>query len=300
VLQPLQELDEALLVRVLRDQYGASGHALEFMPVGEDSWSYRLDDLWVSVRRDLRGHFPEAYETVSRLRELGNESLLAPLAGSDGKAVREVCGHPVVVFPYVLAAPVAVPPGPGELDQVIAVLSRLHRSRPDTDPGVEDYALSFEDDLDRAVDQASATGPDSGPYSTRVRRLIRRNHDRVASLRSELKDLAALCLASDEPRVLTHGEPHPGNILRPVDGGGLLLVDWTELRWGPPERDWYHVISSFGAGPRCRPEFFRYYEIRWWLSEFAEYATWFLGDHVDGEEEPGMWERMTCYFPEVG
>ena len=291
-------LDEAELVAVVREQYGESSDRLEFEPVGEDSWCYRLGELWVSLRRDLRGHFPAAYEAASLLWQEGNESVMAPLAGADGEVVRTVCGHPVVVFPHVAAAPVAVPLAPGELDDVVGVLSCLHGSVTTAPLSRERYELSFEDDLDWSINHAIEQGSETGPYSARLRALIRANQRTIVSLRAELKDLAATCAASDSPFVLTHGEPHPGNILR--HGDRLLLADWGELMWGPAERDWYHVISSLGGSPRCRPDFLRFYEIRWWLSEFAEYATRFFREHDGGQEDVAMWGRLVEYFPERG
>jgi spectinomycin phosphotransferase len=35
--------------------------------------------------------------------------------------------------------------------------------------------------------------------------------------------------------VPTHGEPHPGNVVRTADG--LVLVDWETARLAEPERD---------------------------------------------------------------
>ena len=67
---------------------------------------------------------------------------------------------------------------------------------------------------------------------------------------------------------------------------------------GPPERDWSHVIRCLGIGPRGRPEFQRLYEIKWILSEIAEYATIFLGDHEGGADDHAMWGRLLRYLPE--
>ncbi|MFG2077560.1 phosphotransferase family protein [Nonomuraea maritima] len=44
--------------------------------------------------------------------------------------------------------------------------------------------------------------------------------------------------------VLTHGEPHPGNVLRA--GSRTLLVDWDTVGTAPPERDLWHVVRDAG------------------------------------------------------
>jgi Phosphotransferase enzyme family len=42
--------------------------------------------------------------------------------------------------------------------------------------------------------------------------------------------------------VITHGEPHPGNVLR--SGNRLLLIDWDTVGVALPERDLWHVTGS--------------------------------------------------------
>jgi aminoglycoside phosphotransferase (APT) family kinase protein len=64
---------------------------------------------------------------------------------------------------------------------------------------------------------------------------------------------------SDE--VLTHGEPHPGNLIQV--GSRWMLVDWDTTLVAPPERDLWLLDPAMArsstptAGPRagkyCRP-----------------------------------------------
>jgi spectinomycin phosphotransferase len=45
--------------------------------------------------------------------------------------------------------------------------------------------------------------------------------------------------------VITHGEPHPGNLLMGASGA-MFLVDWDTVRLAPPERDLWWLLE---AGP---------------------------------------------------
>ena len=47
------------------------------------------------------------------------------------------------------------------------------------------------------------------------------------------------------PYVITHGEPHPGNLLRTLTG--LRLIDWDMIALARPERDLWNSCprSSF-------------------------------------------------------
>jgi Ser/Thr protein kinase RdoA (MazF antagonist) len=99
-------------------------------------------------------------------------------------------------------------------------------------------------------------------------------HDRLARLAGCLKaDTAA-------PVSLTHGDLHPGNILRDAQGG-VRIIDWDYVAFGPPERD-LASMAGHGLGPlvrayrRRRPDValsadrFRYYLDKWMLGEIAD------------------------------
>ena len=48
--------------------------------------------------------------------------------------------------------------------------------------------------------------------------------------------------------MVTHGEPHPGNVL--LTPGGPLLIDWDTVRIAPPERDlWLLTSDPFAPVP---------------------------------------------------
>ncbi|MFA1538198.1 phosphotransferase [Actinomadura monticuli] len=295
MLLPLAGLNQEELVGVLVEQYGADPGPLEFMPLGADSWCYRLGDLWVSVRRDLRGHSPAPYEAARRLRANGLDFVLAPIAGADGRVSRTVGGRPVVVFPYLPVSEVPASLSPLELWAVSDMVAGVHAATVDVDLPAETYTLPFGDDLDRALDVARSGPPDTGPYSLPFHALLRAAADRVEALRAEFADLAARCAAAGRPPVLTHGEPGAGNVLR--HGASLLLADWGELMYGPPERDFYHLVRSFGGTPRGRRHFLRFYEIRWLFNELTEYAAWFFAPHTGDAEDREAWAQARRCLP---
>lgn len=295
MLLPPPDLDMATLLEMLGKQFGTCGNP-EFLPLGEDSWCYRLDELWISIRRDLRGHDPRAYNAVYQLRLAGLDFVLAPSPGLDGDIVHTVQGRPVVVFPYVAAEPLdRTADRKPYFGKVVELLRRIH----DCDPGValptEDYRLPYDKVLDRVLESVDAGGPETGPFSQRLHRLVMTHRARIEGKRERLAQLAESCAASAGRPVLTHGEPRAQNILR--HGSGLLFADWGDARWGPPERDWFHVLATLGTAPPCRPDFLLFYKLRWDLDEIAEYAGRFLGDHVGDAEDQAMWGRLSQYLP---
>jgi spectinomycin phosphotransferase len=262
VLLPPRDLDEQALLHKLHELFEIESGRLTFVPQGEDSWCYRVDDLWVNVRRDLRGHVPAAYEFSHELRSAGLTFVLSPLAGADGRLVRRIGRYPVIVFPYVPSEQLdAGSASKQDIQLVRDMLARLHATTTIAARlPVEDYRLSFDDDIATILPVASAGATERGPYTSRLVDLIRKHHATIAVERVELLRLSAVCSQMDAPHVLTHGEPCAPNFLRTADG--LMLVDWGEAAWGPPERDLFHVARTIASVAGCRPQLNRFYQVR--------------------------------------
>jgi spectinomycin phosphotransferase len=286
------------LLRALRHGFGADVPRLEFVPVGADSWCYRAGRFWVTARRDLLGHHPLAYDTATVLgEEYGLDFVLPPLRWPDGSVVRRVGRYPVLVFPYVPATQVRPPLSRAAGEAVADLLHRLHRSAAKLPAalGEETYRPPFLEAMDWTLDTvARGPAPDVGPYSRRVFDLVRAHRPYLLALRRELHELAADCRADGTPFVPTHGEPGGGNVL--VDADRYWLVDWGQLRWGPPERDLFHLRRSFNIDAPGRQQFMRFYEVRWFLSEFAEYGSHLLRPHVGGGDYDVMWAELVDYL----
>ncbi len=300
VLLPPDHVDSEELRKAVVAGYGRDGGTLEFQPLGEDSWAFRCADLWISVRRDLRGHVPGAYEAVAQLHDAGLTRVLAPLKGTDGTVVTSVNGAPVVVFPLVEAVqtdPAGVTDE--EFAEIVATIRQVHAAHVTAELPTEAFTLGFAADLEAVLDFADGPAPDSPGLPERSHRLLRTHRVRLAELCAERAELTARC-ATDPDLLgsfgLTHGEPSAPNVLRTADG--FLLADWGGAMWGPPERDWFHVLRTFGQAPACRPEVLRFYEIRWILSEISEYATIFRQAPAENRETEAMWQRLTRYLPE--
>lgn len=302
MLNPIDELKLADLLSLVRQQFvsylDAEPGLPVFVPLGEDSWSYRISSLWVSVRRDLQGHVPAAYAAASELYSRGLSFVLGPLPGLNGQVVNKLGGFPIVVFPYIECEPLlsAQAPTDAEVSQVIAQLNQVHLSDTTMDLPIEKYHCPFFEKLSLSLALAVRRDPDTGPFSAELHKLIARNFTRIRELMAEFQEIAALCIASRTRHVLTHGEPSAGNFLR--SKSGLLLADWGAAMWGPPERDWYHVNRTIGRVGLCRPQFERFYELRWILGEICEYVAHFCESHCGIEDDYAMWSRLMRYMPD--
>jgi hypothetical protein len=296
---PDPALDETALLALVTELYGAESGQLEFEPAGGDSWCYRVDRWWVSVRRDRQGHVPQAYEAARHLRESGLDFVLTPEIGRNGAVVQRLGSRPVVVSRYVAGRPIFPDPAtPEQATQVESMIAALHQAHVGQELPRERFEEPFAEQRATAVARALAGAEMSGPYGTAVTRLVRCNIERLAALEEEMHACQEECRRKQPPLVLTHGEPNRGNLFL-TDDGRLLLMDWGDLAWAPPERD---LVSRPDVGlPRIGDKtLLRFYDLRWILSEIAEYVERFVRPHTGDIEDQAMWQELLLYLPAGG
>jgi hypothetical protein len=75
----------------------------------------------------------------------------------------------------------------------------------------------------------------------------------------------------------------------------LLLLDWGDLLIAPPERDALS-LRSLGIAPPARRDVLRFYELRWILSEVAEYVSRFTSPHAGDAEDIEKRRELARYL----
>ena len=283
MLIPDPSIDATSIAHLLAAEFDSGDLTPTFVPAGGDSWCYRAGPWWVSVRRDRQGHFPENYEAARELRDAGYEFVLAPLRGRSGRVVHTVSSRPVVVTEYVEArANYREGLAPVHREELARAVKELHSARVSTEVRAESFDLPFADELALALARAVA-GSDAGPLGSEVSDLVRRNAARIDDWREEIAVCQDRCRATPGKLVLTHGEPEPPNVLVTSDDE-LLLLDWVDLLRAPHERDALS-LRSLGIAQPARRDFLRFYELRWILSEVAEYLSRFTNPHQGNAED---------------
>lgn len=94
--------------------------------------------------------------------------------------------------------------------------------------------------------------------------------------------------------VLTHGEPAPPNVIVSAEGQ-LLLLDWGDLLWAPPERDALG-LAEVGIDTPGRSHVKRFYELRWVLGEVAEYVARLTDRHEGTAEDAEKRRELARYL----
>ena len=255
-------LTPAALAAVLSDGWGLSAVRSSYLPVGFGGhhwdvtgaagrrWFVTADDLAARRQRDAEpltevfGRLRAALGVAASVRAHGCPFVVAPAADAAGQPLRRAGeDFSVAVYPYVTGHSYAWGPFSSEEHRlaVLRLLADLHRVPPGVAPTArtDDFALPCRSLLDAAL-AASPAWPDvlggvAGPCARPAAELISGSAV-LPALLARYDLLAARARAEGGRRVLTHGEPHPGNTLR-ADDGRWLLVDWDAALLAPPERD---------------------------------------------------------------
>jgi spectinomycin phosphotransferase len=305
VRSPLELIEEHQIASVVAAGWGLRFDELRYLPegggayhwiaqAGDRRWFVTCDDLdtkpWLgSDRASVFGGLLAAYGTAMDLRASGLPFVVAPRATDAGAPAERVDErHSVSVFDYTEGEP-----GrwgrPVELStrrDLVTMLGRLHRATP---PGRALPRRSLElpgrrgleealDDLDRPWD--------GGPLSEPLRHELAGNRDLIIGWLADLDRYAAQLSDGTTHEVVTHGEPHPGNLI--LTAAGLSLVDWDTVALARPERDLWMLVDGDGGlsaayrdltGVELDRDALAAYRLLWALSDAVSFTARLRGEH---------------------
>ncbi|MET7466246.1 aminoglycoside phosphotransferase family protein [Nonomuraea sp. NPDC005501] len=282
--------------------------APEAVPAGR-KWFVTVADLG---SKGYLGDGPEAaYRGLRRAMDAaahlcehsGLDFVVAPLrAATGGETVRRLgTRHAISVLRFVPGTPgrYGRPLTPSARHRVIDLLARLHQAEPPASLTVAPSALPHRVDLEQALDDTQddrAAAWRGGPFGEPTRALLSAH---AGALRGRLAELDRLTGKLDGRRhVVTHGEPHPGNVL--TLGDRSLLIDWDTVGLAPPERDLWHVAEdqadldryAEATGHRPDPSVLAGYRLRWALDDVAAFAVRFRAPHDGGADSEQAWAGL--------
>jgi spectinomycin phosphotransferase len=301
------------LSRALAGGWGIDATAMRYAAVGGGSyhwtvrdragprWFVTVDDLedkaWLGDTRPavLDGLRAAMNTAVALRREAGLAFVVAPVPGRDGATVRPLGRrHAVAVFPFLRGTP-------GRFGQVrsaaertvlVDMLAALHRSAPAGAPRSA-IGLPGREALDDALRDLGRPWR-AGPLAEPARVLLAGAADQVRGLLASFDRLASPVRASEF--VITHGEPHPGNVMRA--GAQRLLIDWDTVGLGPPERDLWWVVSETGpearryaglTGRAVDPARLAMYRLRWALDDISIFVGLLRAEHRHTADTEHAW-----------
>jgi spectinomycin phosphotransferase len=307
---------------VLAEGWRIDATALRYAAVGGGSyhwvvrdgagrrWFVTADDLddkaWLGhTRPAVMAGLRSAMETALALRrDAGLDFVVAPVPGVDGAAVRPAgAGHAVAVFPFLSGTPgrfgEALPAA--ERAARTDMLAALHRPAPAGAP-VAAIGLARREDLDAALRNLGRPWR-AGPFGEQARTLLAGAGDQIHGL-LEVFDRRAGAIRADD-FVITHGEPHPGNVMRV--GPRRMLIDWDTVGLGPPERDLWMVAGEEEArryagltGRAVDPGLLEWYRLRWALDDISAFAHRLRSAHGRTADAEHAWVALKQTVASLG
>lgn len=318
VKAPAAGLDETALSALVADRWRLEVESISYEPVGGGShhWLLRaadagyrfltVDDLgtkpWLGADHDsVFAGLGVAFATARRLRDSGLDFVVAPIPAADGAMVTRVDERfSAAVFPYIEGRPGTFGEAFSRRDRrdLCDMWARLHLA---TTP-VRDEAprrsldLPGRADLDGALEEIDGQWS-GGPYSELVRGWLTANRELVTAA-VETYDRLAVPMATKE-FVITHGEPHAGNLIRTEEG--LRLIDWDTVALAPPERDLWMLDDGTDVGLAPYTEAtghaidrsaLDFYRLAWLVTDVASFVAELRGNHTDDANSAHAWRAL--------
>jgi spectinomycin phosphotransferase/16S rRNA (guanine(1405)-N(7))-methyltransferase len=142
-----------------------------------------------------------------------------------------------------------------------------------------------------------------GPYAQRAQELLRAHASDLDVLIAEYRSRAGRAGSRPERMVITHGEPHAGNVI--VTADGLVLVDWDTTLVAPPERDLWgladgdaSLLAYYAAatGTEIDDGALSLYRLWYRLAEVGGYLSLFRAPHEDTADTRESWKELQHFL----
>jgi spectinomycin phosphotransferase len=327
-------IDVRTLAAQLAGGWGVTATAIDYLPEGFGSYHWvaatetgerlflTVDDLankpWLggdpgAVFSGLEACFDGAVALRDRA---GLEFVVAPRPDCDGASVRRMAeGYSLAVFPFVdgRTGRWGEPLPARARAELIDILAGLHGAtatvatvatvgKPVPSRG---WDLPGRDDLEAALADVDRQWG-SGPYGEPARHLLVAYASEVRDWLAAYDGLATALSGAGAPLVVTHGEPHPGNLLRARDR--LYLIDWDTVALAPRERDLWMLAGSpqrldryvAATGRTPDPQALRFYRLTWALQDLAAFLSVMRAPHDDDLDTEKAWHGLGVYLSDEG
>jgi spectinomycin phosphotransferase len=270
-------------------------------------WFVTVSDLdayrWLSAD----AAFGDLQATMGAATALAADAALdfvvAPIpAVSGGAVIRMHPRYALNVFPVVDGTPGQFRDGisADERTALTGLLAALHGATPTVPAApVREPALAGRAVLATAISESGGLWQ-GGPFTERARALIAAHSSALRSALSAFDELVSEVAGSGRTPVITHGEPHPGNMI--WVGRRILLIDWDTAGLAQPERDLWMLASGTGeelryytqlTGREVSEAALRLYRLRWDLEDITLFLQEFRAPHRYTPDTETSWRGFS-------
>jgi len=315
------DLETDAVVEALAAGWDVEADEIEYAAVGAGSYHWiaadagdarrfvTVDDLdqkrWLGETRDAAcDALGRAFDTAVALRQAGLEFVVAPIPTNSGESLQRIGErHTVAVFPFVDGEGGRWGPyEPGARAAVVSTLAELHHATSFGSVRTAGLELAGRGVLEAALRDVNETWS-GGPLSEPVRQAFAGHAADVPEFLALADRLAAAVGERPAAMVLTHGEPHAGNVLR--TDKGYVLVDWDTVALGPRERDLWWLADepedlaayTDRSGHEVDPDAVAFFRLAWDLNDVAQYLGVLRAPHIESEDTLDAYAGVTRCMP---
>jgi spectinomycin phosphotransferase len=280
------------LAAVLAARWRLAVTGLRYLPAGFGGYHWAAADSngrsWFVTVTDLDGIYgpglTAAMDTAADLAADGLDFVVAPVRTAAGPATARLGpSHAVTVFPLLDGAPGAWGDELSRADRgaLTGMLAALHSAVPPGAAPARPIELARRDALDASLAERRHRWG-GGPFAERARELLDAHSGELERALDRFDALASRVRQDGRAPAITHGEPHPGNLIRV--GGRLLLIDWETAGLAPPERDLWWVAEEAATyarltGRAISQPALDLYRLRWPLDDISLFLARMRGPH---------------------
>lgn len=316
------DLPDDAVATALRDGWAIDVDEIDYAVVGFGShhwhaatkggrWFLTVDDVdgRLRDRSDTRSAAKErliaALSTALSLRSDGCDFVVAPVPSESGQVVELIDDHYVLaVYPHVEGVAGSYGRFDNRLERfgVVDCLVEIHGAVTRVPVQVDDFSIPGRDRLSEAMGEISEPWL-TGPFGESTRELLKRHQGPLQQVLAAYDELVSAVCSNDGALVITHGEPHRGNVILSADGP--MLIDWDTTLLAPPERDLWCLIDE---DPGVRDQYERgsertlddtalqMFRLWWDLCEVSLFVHDFRRSHRDTEDTRTAWRGLEAHL----
>jgi hypothetical protein len=305
-------IGDADIAAALVSGWGIEARELDYRAAGAGSYHWAAVDRlrrswWVTVDglgfEDSFDRLERALDTALILRGSGLEFVVAATPAATGALLWRLSpAYGMAVFPLLAGnsgefGPHRVQDRPAVLDMLIA----LHRATPAVIGTASRTDLRLPGRVRLQVALRELDRPwTSGPYAEPARKALAAGAATAEDWLDEFDRLVAEVRADRADWVVTHGEPHPANIMWTPDG--LRLIDWDTVQIAPPERDLWMLADDESLARYDKPVStagLALYRLWWRLADVAAYVDDLRRPHGSGGDAEAALAELTGYLADA-
>ncbi|MCK2238674.1 MULTISPECIES: phosphotransferase [unclassified Crossiella] len=238
------------------------------------------------------------HQAMTTAATLPLDFIAAPVPTPDGDTLRRLgTRYALSVFPFLdgTAGHFGDPVNRPDRTAILTLLAHLHRTKPPATTPICPPALPSRATLTAALTTLH-TPWTGGPFAEPARALTAQH---ATHLHHRLTEFDRRTATPHGTLVITHGEPHPGNLMR-LENRHILL-DWDTVGLAVPERDLWLVAQDDAdlahyteiSGRPVDRSTLELYRLRWALDDLSAFLHWFRSPHTRTADTEQAWTGFT-------